>query len=120
MGSSFAVVTMMMTSDESLDVRAVREAVLVVDVALSAKIHEEDDHDGGEDYSWNPRIDCPVTSHTDTCIGTNLAISRVEEMNKSRSNDDSSTEVSSKEVHIDIDSEPANTSCEYREESSRG
>jgi hypothetical protein len=109
----------MMTSDESLNVRTVSEAVLVVDIALCTEIHKEDDHDGGEDYSWNPRIDCPVTSHADACIGTNLAISRVEEMNKSRSNDDSSTEVSSKEIHIDIDSEPANTSREYREESSR-
>lgn len=119
MGSSFAVTAVMMTGDESLDVRAVSKTVLVVNIALCTEIHKEDDHDGGEDYSWNPGIDCPVTSHADACIRTNLAISRVEEMNKCRSNDDSGTEVSSKEVDIDIDSEPANTSREYREESSR-
>jgi hypothetical protein len=63
MGMSRALGLARMVSDDSVDGRAVTEAILPVDVLLRAKVHEEDQSDGGENNGRTPRVVSPVTGH---------------------------------------------------------
>ena len=68
-----------MIGDDGVDFRTVSKTIFAVDVLLSAKIHEEDYGDGGEDDGGTPGVICPASGHAHTCLRTDFTVCGIEE-----------------------------------------
>ena len=102
-GSIFIGAGVRFAGDGFLHVRVVVDAVFDFDIALCDEIEQEDYDDGGQDDGGTPGIVGPVARHAHACVGSNLAICRIEEMDECRSDDDTGAEVASEEVDIERD-----------------
>ena len=91
--------------DGALNVLLDIDAVFDLDEALGAKIHEKDDHDGGEDDGGTPGVLGPITRHADAGLGTDFAVGGVEEVDEGGGDDDAGAEVAGEEVDVEGDTE---------------
>ena len=88
-----------------LHVRVILKPILDLDIALCREIEEEDHDDGGQDDGWTPGIVGPMARHANACVGSDLAVCRVQEVDECRGDDDAGPEVAGEEVDIERDVE---------------
>jgi hypothetical protein len=75
-----ALVALPATGNEAFDVWvAVLVTVFDFDVALGAKVEEEDEHYGAQNDAGDVRVAGPGAGHTDAGLGADLAVGGVEE-----------------------------------------
>lgn len=74
------------------------DTVLPLHVGLGGQVHEEDEDDGGHNDGSAPREILPVTGRSNTSVGTDGRVGRIQQMDESGGHDDTGTEVPGEEI----------------------
>ena len=89
--------------DGLLHVRVVMDSVFDFDIALGDEIEQKNYNDRVQYDGGTPRIIGPMARHAHACVGSDLAICGIQEMDECRGDDNTSAEVASEEVDVERD-----------------
>ena len=106
--------------DGALDVLLGAVAILQLNIALRPKIEQENQHHSRKNNSRAPGIAGPAARHADAGVGSDLAVSRVEEVDEGGGDDDAGAEVAGEEVDVEGDAEAGDALGDDGEEGGAG
>ena len=105
-----------LAGDSRLNVRVVMDTVLDFYIALGNEIEQEDDNDRCQYNSWTPGVDGPAPRHAHACVGSDLPIRGIQEMDECCGDNHPRAEIASEEIDVERNSEPAHALGDHGKE----